>query len=208
MQITKRDIELLKFINDFGFCEMSHIQRRFNLRHPRSYQVMSRLIKKELIRHERFLHARQGIYRLTQKGAEVTDLPPINRVPFGQYQHDLKIIDVYLSLSHLYPHATWISERKLQQDKHRSGLSQRCHIADGILEFDNKKVAIEVELSLKNKERLTQIIKDYHTEFSITDVWYFCNQALLKQFNKLTSHADFIKVLEIDSFLREPQRIE
>lgn len=44
MQLTERDLTILHFINDFGFCEMPQIEARFGLTKPRNYQIMEILI--------------------------------------------------------------------------------------------------------------------------------------------------------------------
>jgi DNA-binding MarR family transcriptional regulator len=84
MRVTERDIEILRFINDFGFCEMPHLNKRFGWRKPRNYQVVNRLLRMGFLKHERVFYGRHGIYRLSQKGARHTDLPALQRVPLGK----------------------------------------------------------------------------------------------------------------------------
>ena len=79
-QLTERDLEILAFINTFGFCEMPQLEARFGLRKPRNYQVMNRLVGAGLVRHERVFYGRHGIYRLSPKGARFTGLPALARV--------------------------------------------------------------------------------------------------------------------------------
>lgn len=72
------------------------------------------------------------------------------------------IVDVYVKLKEIYPQATWISERSLVHDKCADGLGRRGHLSDGMLIFpDGKKIAIEVELTMKGKNRLERILKGY-----------------------------------------------
>src|SRR6185437_4431525 len=129
--VTERDVQLLQFINEFGFCEMPYLQKRFGLKKTRSYQLVNRLMQKGLLQHERVFHERHGLYRLTKKGAAFTALTELAKVPVGNYEHQLKIIDVYLKLKKLYPDSTWISERQLEQEKFQKGLGQYGHLADG-----------------------------------------------------------------------------
>lgn len=52
MKLTDRDVDILRFINDFGFCEILQIEKRFGVKRPRSYQIMSRLVKAGLVKHD------------------------------------------------------------------------------------------------------------------------------------------------------------
>lgn len=54
MLLTDRDREIMRFINQFGFCEMKQIEKMFCLRKPRNYKVMQRLVKAELVNMKEF----------------------------------------------------------------------------------------------------------------------------------------------------------
>src|SRR5579864_732677 len=116
MQMTHRDVEILRFINDFGFCEMPQIQKRFELSKPRGYKVMQRLVQAGLVIHCKVFHDRHGIFYLNHKGASFTELPPLATIPVGIYDHQLTIIEAYFKLMEQYPGTQWISERRLKRE--------------------------------------------------------------------------------------------
>ena len=175
MQLTKRDIEIIKFINEFGYCEMPQIIKRFGLKKTWMYELMQRLVEAGFVNHRRILHGQHGVYFVTSKGAKLTDLPPIERIPLGQYEHQNSNLNVYMKLRNQYPDAHWISERRLKHDKFFDGLGKVGHISDGILMFpDGKQIAIEVELSTKGKNRIEKILKGYGVQLAIKEVWYYC----------------------------------
>src|SRR5665213_3322824 len=128
MKMTKRDVDILSFINEFWFCEITQIERKFELKKPRCYQIMQRLVKEKLVIHERVFHGRNGIYHLSKLGANFTDLPAMTSVPVAVYDHQLVIIDIYFKLTHLYPKAEWISERRLKRDMFAKGIGRFGHI--------------------------------------------------------------------------------
>jgi len=202
MRMTERDIEILKFINEFGFCEMPQLEERFGFKTPRSYKVMQRLIKAELVVHERFLHNRPGVFYVTHRGAQHTDLPPIIRVPLAAYQHQITIIKAYFKLIHKFPDAKWISERRMKHDKFQDGIGKRGHIADGMLIFPNqKKIAIEIELSAKGKRRLTDIFRSYGTQHGVKEAWYFCAKTIMAQYLNLAGNKTFIKIHPLEELI-------
>lgn len=196
MQITKRDIEILRFINEFGFCEILQIEQKFGLKKPRCYQIMQRLTKANLVIHERVFHGQNGVFYLTRQGAEWTDLPPIKNIPKDNYIHQLAIIDVHFKLMGQFPDATWLSERRIKRDKATYSVGRKIdHVADGVLMFpDDKQIAIEVELTMKAKKRLEDIILGYVLHKHIKEVWYFCSSETLDRVCKAAGKWPHLKI--------------
>ena len=161
MKLTQRDIEILNFINEFGFCEITQLEKKFALKQPRCYQIMKRLKDNNLVMHERIFHGRNGVFYLTKHGAGYTDLPPIKNIPKDNYFHQLTIIEVYFRLIQQHPDASWVSERRINREKARYNIGKRNHhLADGMLILtDAKEIAIEVELTMKSKQRVEAILK-------------------------------------------------
>lgn len=68
-------------------------------------------------------------------------------------------------------------------------------ISDGLLLFpDDKKIAIEVELSMKGKSRLDNIFRCYSGQFDINEIWYFCSPEVLPKMKKATEKKSYIKI--------------
>jgi hypothetical protein len=201
VQVTQRDIEILSFINQFGFCEIGHIQKQFHLKKRRSYQVIERLIQGGLLYHQHIFYGEHGVYYLTERGALHTSLPALSKLSYRHYHHHLKVIDVAMRLTRYYPESAWISERQLLIDKFKKGQRAKGHVADGVLHLsEDKKIAIEVELSRKGQLRLERILKKYAAaEFD--EVWYYCSPVLFDGLERLTQTLSFIKIFNIEAFL-------
>lgn len=202
MILTKRDVEILNFINDFGFCEIGQIERRFGLKKPRNYQVMKKLVKMGLVKHERIFYGKCGVFYVSRQGSQYTGLPPIKNIPTAIYEHQLMVIELYFKLMHQYPEALWVSERHLVHDKFKIGVGQRGHIPDGMLIMpDHKKIAIELELTLKGEFRLNKILRGYVGQLSIKEVWYFCSSKAFSKVNGAAKAFPFIKVHNLQGLL-------
>ena len=202
MKLTDRDIEILRFINDFGFCTTPHLMNFISVRQWRIYQIMNRLVRRGLVKKEFGFQGHPLIYYLTDEGASFTDLPAIDAVSFGVYLHQVAMVNVALKLMRLYPEATWVSERHLKYDKFIDGVGVRGHIADGLLLFpDAKRVAIEVELSVKGKRRLDGILKSYSAQFDIKEIWYFCSPKAYSSLTGLVGKKTYIKLFTLKEFL-------
>ena len=64
----------------------------------------------------------------------------------------------------------WLCERWLASVT-RSRAEKRPHLPDGLLETGDESIAIEVELTLKSRARLEQIVEELSETY--THVWYF-----------------------------------
>ncbi|WP_218813531.1 MarR family winged helix-turn-helix transcriptional regulator [Rickettsiella endosymbiont of Dermanyssus gallinae] len=204
MKLTSRDVEILKFINEFGFCEMPQISQYFGLHKPRNYQIINKLERHKLLLHERIFYRRHGLYRLTPAGARFSQLPPLHRVPLANYHHDYMVLNLFMKLKAIYPDSSWISERKLKHDKYKLGVGQHGHLPDGILVFaDGKQIAIEVELSYKSNQRLEDILKTYATQFALQEVWYFCHESMVPKLKEAAKAMPFVKIHVLKTFLEK-----
>lgn len=202
MQLTMRDIEILRFINGFGFCEMSHVSQHFNLRNPRKYQILSRLIKAGLVKAEKTFFAHERILMVTQEGTKHTNLPALKKFSYSNYQHTVHLINVYLKLSKMYPEAMWKGEREIIQEGLKIGNKKYQHAPDAFLMFPgDTKIAIEVELSAKARARWERIAQTYSYSFDVKEVWYFCHRSILRSLQKTLEKWQLFKVLDINEFL-------
>lgn len=199
MKLTERDIEIMKFINEFGFCEMPHIENRFDIKKPRSYQIIKRLIDAELINHRRVFYGRHGMLYLSRQGAAYSDLPSIKSTPKDIYIHQVLVLNIHLQLREEYPNAIWVSERRIIHDKFMKGISKDDnHLPDGILILpDLKQIAIEVELSMKSKKRLEDILWDYKLHTYIKEAWYYCSPDVAGKVAKVAENMDWVKIYEL-----------
>lgn len=204
MRLTARDREILKFINAVGWCTAPQLEKRFRMKWWIFYRVMKRLIRAGLVVHYQVKFVWHGVYYLSSLGAGYTDLPPIERISKGVFDHQQILVDVILKLFEMYPDAVWVSERHLIQQKFQYGVGRAGHVADGVFIFpDGKKVAIEVELSLKSKERLRKIFNAYAGTLAYKEVWYYCADTVMSGVTKLAGKKSFIKIYSLQEFLNE-----
>lgn len=204
MKLTERDREILKFINAVGWCNASQLGRRFGMKWWIVYRVMKRLVNADLVLHEKMSFEFFGVYYLTYKGASYTDLPHIEKISKGGYDHQKALIDVILKLRDMHPEATWVSERHLKQQKFLYGVGRFGHVSDGVFIFpDEKKVSIEVELSRKSRRRLQGIINSYAGTLTYKEVWYFCEDEVMSKVAAVVGKKSFIKIFSLREFIYE-----
>jgi hypothetical protein len=150
-----------------------------------------------MVKHVMVLPDLPGVYFLTIKAVKLinTDLPLITYVPTNNYSHYMEVLRVYLKVREKYPDGTWISERRLIRQKHEDMAGNKEHLPDGILILpDEKRIAIEVELSLKARERLLNILTDYLVDKAIHEVWYFCSPKVLPVLREIAVNYNLSKI--------------
>lgn len=201
-RLTDRDVEILSFVNSFGYCDVFQLMKRFEVKKTWMYKSIGKLIEMGLVKHSFILNSRHRIYLLTNKGAKYTDLPAVDHVTVGQYRHHGVLIDVYLKLRKQYLDSEWVSERSLLQEKFSNGLGKKGHVSDGILILpDKRKIAIEVEISNKAKYRIEKILRSYGVRLDIKEVWYFCSKQVMTSLAQAAGKMPFIKIYNFEEFL-------
>ena len=110
--------------------------------------------------------------------------PPkhINRVT---YFHDTALVDLALELV-AKTKGDFVPERRLQAER-RAGQKRKhrwtkSHMPDGLLYIgDDKPIAIELEISLKERSRLREIVMDYALSTTVREVWYFVTNTTVRR---------------------------
>jgi protein involved in plasmid replication-relaxation len=85
----------------------------------------------------------------------------------GLLAHVAAVNDVRLHVEAMSPGSEWVCERALARER-RAGQ----HLPDGLVLLDGQRVAVEVELTVKSRRRVTAILDDLARRFEATV--YFC----------------------------------
>jgi len=199
--ISETEIGILRFVNEFGFCEINQIMKRFGMKKSTAYLSMQLLIRLGLVIQARIIQGRRGAYIVTHRGITLLelDLPQVRKISLVTYEHHLVVIDVYLKLKDLYPHAVWVSERRLNRTM---GSGKNEHLPDGALIFPNDiRYAIEIEKSLKARDRLEKILFGYGLQDTFKEVWYFCSQDVFPTVKEISNNMPYVKTHNLKEFL-------
>ena len=86
-------------------------------------------------------------------------------------------------------------ERRLREQRAIKGVGAEGHVPDGLLKVKSKKpIAIELELTLKGRERLEGIVEGY-LDRDLSAVWYFVTSDQIRR--RLTSIIDGERLFKI-----------
>jgi len=207
---TKRDLMLLNFLADYGMLSTKQIVNLFfadvNIR-----TVLRRLRileENKLIRRSGKLEANnEFLWLVTEKTGNDLGKKYLklfcSRANIG---HDYQLTSLRLILEKMGLVNHWISEHEIKGhifSKYKMRDAKDKHIPDAI--FDSEvagyKVAnaVELELTLKSKDRYKKIINQYLYKDDLHSVWYFVNSRsvlniLKDQFSKEYSSFSKVKI--------------
>jgi len=200
MIFQKRDAKVLQWINGFGFASVDQIQRFMGVGSSVAYGRMKKLVEYGYLARERILHGQSRIHKVTKKGilASADALAPMRYITLGTFRHDFMLVDLALSLE-TETGGAFTPDRRIRHNEGLSGAGQSGHIADGYLHIGNDKpIAVELELSVKSRARIVDIINTYGGDLSVKEVWYFTDQkSVVHAIQKAAQGYSFIKVREL-----------
>lgn len=175
MRFMERDRLLLNWINGHGFASAENIASWMGVSMPFAYARIKKLLNGGYLERDRILHNSSRIHFLTKQGLQACndELPALKKVNLGTYHHDTILIDLSLQIEKETA-GSFMPERRLKQLKGLSGVGTKGRVPDGVVDLANgKKIAVELELSVKSKERLDKIMKDYASNMDFHEIWYF-----------------------------------
>jgi len=204
MILQDRDIEIFKFINKFAFVTSVHIKDMFELSQPRTSQILSRLVKFDYLVKEQVLAKQPSIYSLTKLSADLIQSRKPKPIALQNLKHNLLLVDVYIHLKLESPKLEIKSDRDLRKGK---GFGYKGHIPDLLIETaeegNKKDIAIELELSRKDKNRMKKVLSNLSRQNYI-EIHYYCNGSTYNQTSRLTKLLSGFKVFNFFDDTLEP----
>jgi hypothetical protein len=225
MILTLRDLELFKKLSSyamlsskqigvllFSSIEISTVLRR--LRKLEDHRYLKRILG---------LESQDILWTITPKAAEAASVPiPKRHWSKNMLDHDFKLLSLRLALEGSGVAHSWLPEHEIRSSIFRShgfrGAKQKL-IPDGLMgiEVDDKRVsvAIELELTLKNKDKLRQTIRRYHNQSGIHAVWYIAPSmgilnSIFSLWHNMSSGADSTKlyVSLLEEVMKDPSKAQ
>lgn len=121
----------------------------------------------EYIERKKYLYGVPSIYFLTAKGKSLihgTARP--ERVKVEQIVHDMTVLDTAIYFMH--KQKLTLDDITTEKQLHQlDGFGVRKHRPDFVFQKDDETNCVEVELTLKSKNRLLNIIKDNFMEYDV-----------------------------------------
>jgi hypothetical protein len=190
MRLTLRDQNLFRHLSDYGMLTTKQINAMvFNGIATTTVLRRLRILEQQnLIKRMLGLNSGEPLWIITDKALEYFSGGDYYKRYWNKnlLEHDFKLLCLRLHLERSGVAKSWEPEHKIRYlifQKFRLEEAKKKLIPDGIMiiEQNEKKqaVAIELELTLKNKERLKEVLKRYLDKKELHMLWYVCGNKMV-----------------------------
>jgi len=190
IELTDRDLRCVRWIGEQYTVRFDTLQKLLG-REPKhtnghapidgilsernTRKAIRRWVDAGLVVYKKILFAERGYVWLTSLGLKTASLnykphtPAVASLPHLHVLNELR-----LKLEGRYQgRLSWMAERELRRIHERLDKAKRrgWHLPDAVITLDQKVVAIEVELTQKTDQRLTETVERLTQQYQ--GVWYF-----------------------------------
>ncbi|MEO8966690.1 MAG: hypothetical protein ABI355_03800 [Solirubrobacteraceae bacterium] len=187
--LTERDIMIAEWIGRQGAVRAEHVMTRFSIGRTATYRRLHELVDFGLVRRHRLLYNDGGLLTATAEGLRCAGLDRLApaRISLALVPHMIASAALAAELEPRLAEQTLLSDREHRAaenasgepiasaivGRHRDG-REGLHRPDfALIARDGQRViAVEVELTLKNRTRLERILRGYLRNQNVSVVRY------------------------------------
>jgi hypothetical protein len=167
--VSRRDLDTLGWVGEQYAVRVDQLAVFLDCV-PRTVQrLLARLREQGLVEVRRVLVGEPAWVIPTAKGLRACGLSfGVWRPTLGLLAHVAAVTEVRLHVQSCSPGSEWVCERVLVREK----LTPQEHLADAVVLLDGRRIAVEVELTVKSKRRTSAIIEELARRYDA--VLYYC----------------------------------
>jgi hypothetical protein len=187
--LTERDMTITEWIGRQGAVRAEHVMSRFSIGRTATYRRLHELAECGLVRRHRLLYNDGGLLTATAEGLRCAGLDRLTpaRISLALVSHMIVSAALAAELEPQLDDGTLLSDREHRAAQNAAGEPiasaiigshenghQGLHRPDfALVRRDSDEViAVEVELTLKNRTRLERILRGYLRNQNVTMVRY------------------------------------
>ena len=186
IRLEERDFLILNLVHKFKFCLGRHIRKLADFSGVRAAdRRLKVLVESGYLKRQKYLYGIPYLYTLSHKGRILLGVNKrADQIHLEQITHDIYVIETIIF--YLRHYALTLDEVVSEKELHiQDGFGERKHHPDFIILNQDKKYAVEIELTPKNRVRLEKNIKANYLNYE-AQIWITDNQkvrALLESFS-------------------------
>lgn len=184
--LRSRDLDLVAWTGEQYAARVDQVQALLGCG-PRTVQrVVARLRDAGLVEVRRLLVGDPAWVIPTTAGLRACGVGYGQWCPrLGLLAHVAAVNDVRLHVKARSPQAEWVCERAVARERE----SQREHLPDAVIAIDGKRIAVEVELTVKSKRRVRGILGGLRHEYDAT--LYYCAPGPHRQLSAMAASGEW-----------------
>ena len=205
LELQERDYEILKLVHRFRFCLGRHVKVLCGFSGARaSDRRLKLLVEAGYLERKKYLYGIPYMYTLSHKGRILLGVNKReDRIRVDRITHDIYILEaiIYFALKYDVPLSVIESEKELHI---KDGFGIRKHQPDFVVNVAKKRIAVEVELNPKPKDRMEENIRENYLKYE-RQLWITNNskvKSLLKGFSGEYSNIEVMPLEEILEYVR------
>jgi hypothetical protein len=176
IRCSPRDLDLLRAVGEQYAVTLPQLARMMGASSHAARWLRSRWERAGWARGRALLVGEPVFVWLTRRGQSLAGIDyAVWRPNAGMLAHIAAVTDVRLHVLDRHPGATWVCERELHRELVTQPGGRRRHRPDGLVVIDGSEVAVEVELTLKRRARIEQIMAELVARYG--SVTYFAAPA-------------------------------
>ena len=187
VRFTERDRWLLAFIGEQYAISLEQLEQLTERSRFTAVVLRKRWANAGWVEFRRLTQTGPSLLWLAREGVRVAQSPYQLWRPNGALAaHIGAVTNVRILLERQLQLGEWLCERELAHDSFAPML-RHPHLPDGLLDTGSGQIAVEVELTLKGRTRLAEILADVGQRY--TQVWYFAAPSVLPTLAGLVQEA-------------------
>lgn len=214
---TDRDAQIVDWLGRIGAAGAQHVAERFDVNIPVAYKRLRSLAVDGLLQRQMILYGRPGMYVATRRGLRwqgLSRLGVFRGVSPGGYEHAWQVSTVAVALHRMLPAWRIVGEREIKaleiDDGYlfasvrtgSTGSNLAVHRPDlAVVSPSGRVIAVEVELSAKERPRLTVICRGYARARHLDHVYYLAapraRHAVERELDRVKA-TDRVTVLDLE----------
>ena len=180
IRTTERDLRLLRVVGEQYALSVPQLARVMGRSEHAGRWLRERWQRAGWVEGRALIVGRPPFVWLTRRGLSAAGLDyAVWRPTPGALAHVAAVTEVRLDVQHRHPNAEWVAERDLA----RVGSGRAAHRPDGLVVMDGRAVAVEVELTQKERRRAARIMSDLVVAYQ--SVTYFASPGARSQLESL-----------------------
>jgi hypothetical protein len=177
--LRRSDLELVAWVGEQYAARADHVERRLGCGLRTVQRTLARLREHGMVSTRRVLVGEPAWVLPTTAGLRACGSPfGVWQPRIGLLAHVAAVNEVRLHVEGRSPTTEWACERLLARERQSTE-----HLPDAVVFLDGQRVAVEVELTVKSRSRVTAILDELTSRFD--SVVYFCAPAAHRQLTEL-----------------------
>lgn len=206
-RLVNRDYTIMQEIDRWRVCLSRHIKLLSGFQSQRSCdRRLKKLTEMKYIYRKKVLYGIPSIWFLTSKGKSmISSSNHIKKVRLEQVIHDIVVLDtaIYFHQDKKIPFTNMKTEKELHS---LAGFANRTHKPDFIFTTEEKTSCVEVELTLKAKNRIEKNVKDNFIDYE-TQYWVIPSsqpkiQKILTEFSQIYPNVNMMLAEKVNSIVK------